>query len=682
MLNFKKSSFAFKFTLFILSIIIITAGALSVVFFYNLYSISYTLARINVEKSIGNLRDNISSSLEKYADMLDNVGHGISVLYDQGPIPVEDLRSYFGRVTTNLPEVGLLYFANNIKWTLSGGYWVSSPEWTPAETWDQTGRPWFINAKAAGGAIAFSDPYLDAFTGDIIISISRTVFDGQRRDIGVVAADILVTKLNAEVTRTLIFQGQRLYLLNRAGLYITHADPNKVMKENFFRETNLEEYFNDVITSDTYHVQVGNIDFFAAEIPGADWFLVSITPRASIFAETNKLIFRMLILCILVFIVAVGVSGIFTYFMLTRPLGEMQQVAGSLAKMDFAIGFQKIRNDEIGETQRALIQIRDSLKKSIDEINGHLAKATEGSKQLNKVIVESSQSLGVITSNMEVTLSESDTQLESVAQTSDSITKIVKSIDHLEGAVVTQASHITKSASLIEDMVSNIGSIRSIVGEVSETTDVLSKSSASGHSMLIKLTEEVKQLHEQSAMLQAANKTIANIAAKTNLLSMNAAIEAAHAGETGRGFAVVADEVRKLADLAGKESKGISEEIKKMGEGIARITNVTEETVQSMNIIFNEIKAVDAAFIEVNSAVEKQASGGSNILSALKSIQEMTDNVRTGSEDIHEQSSSISNEMQKLQRISENVTKRVHEVNDASKQITSFLDSAKEMVSN
>jgi methyl-accepting chemotaxis protein len=158
---------------------------------------------------------------------------------------------------------------------------------------------------------------------------------------------------------------------------------------------------------------------------------------------------------------------------------------------------------------------------------------------------------------------------------------------------------------------------------------------------------------------------------------MNAAIEAAHAGEAGKGFAVVAGEIRKLAELSGKESNAISEEIKKIEQGIEQIIGVSHETVQSMDTIFTKIKTIDISFTEVNHTVEEQAAGGFQILSALKTIQEMTGQVRDGAGMIQRQSGSIHEEMSTLQRISENVTKRAYEVKVASGKIASFLENTK-----
>jgi methyl-accepting chemotaxis protein len=231
-------------------------------------------------------------------------------------------------------------------------------------------------------------------------------------------------------------------------------------------------------------------------------------------------------------------------------------------------------------------------------------------------------------------------------------------------------------------MVANIDSIRSTMRNLKDIMDTLGNSSSAGHNMLLKLAEEVKRIHTQSATLQNANKTISDIAAMTNLLAMNAAIEAAHAGESGKGFAVVAGEIRKLAELSSNESNGISNEVKKMEEGITLMTSVSNKTMDTMGDIFAAIKGIGDSFSSVNNAVEEQAAGGAQILTALKLIKETTGQVRNGAGMINKQSGLIHQEMGKLQNISENVTMMAHQVKSASTNTVSYLRHAKEITQN
>jgi methyl-accepting chemotaxis protein len=191
--------------------------------------------------------------------------------------------------------------------------------------------------------------------------------------------------------------------------------------------------------------------------------------------------------------------------------------------------------------------------------------------------------------------------------------------------------------------------------------------------------DEINAIHQQSEILQNANKTIADIAAKTNLLAMNAAIEAAHAGEAGRGFAVVASEIRKLAELSSKESDSISSEINNIEKRITQMTAVSSDTVKSMETMFTEIKALDQSFGVMNNAVEEQSAGGSHILSALKALQDITGKVKEGTDNIQHQSGAIQQAADKLESISQRVAQQAVEVNVASEKITTHLENAKEL---
>ncbi|MDR1803266.1 MAG: methyl-accepting chemotaxis protein, partial [Treponema sp.] len=245
--------------------------------------------------------------------------------------------------------------------------------------------------------------------------------------------------------------------------------------------------------------------------------------------------------------------------------------------------------------------------------------------------------------------------------------------------VYAQATHITQSSAAIEQMVAHIDAIRQVAGNAGKTADTISESSSTGQTKLLELVDEINAIHQQSEILQNANKTIADIAAKTNLLAMNAAIEAAHAGESGKGFAVVASEIRKLAELSSKESDSISSEINKIEKRITQITAVSSDTVKSMETMFTEIKALDQSFGVMSNAVEEQSAGGGQILSALKALQDITGKVKEGTDNIQHQSGAIQQAADKLESISQRVAQQAIEVNVASGKITAHLENAKEL---
>ncbi|MHC6201852.1 methyl-accepting chemotaxis protein [Breznakiellaceae bacterium SP9] len=507
------------------------------------------------------------------------------------------------------------------------------------------------------------------------------VFDEQHKPIGVVGAAIVLNNFISELYR----DGGEIrdfYLFNQQA-EITGARDAKVVSEKkklpeiVADGDALLKLIGESRDKGLAALNSGSIQYVVGYIAMLDWYIsaaLPITPAMYLDNLISGVVFAMLLVIMVIFIIFNGFI-----FNTLKPLQELEQISVSLSDMDFSVAIQQFRTDEIGNIQRALMKIRDSLRKAIDELHDHLSAMTMKSDKLNTVIVESSDALGIISGNMNAMQAETDVQTQSVVQTSGAIDKIISSIDSLDSAVYTQAAHITESSAAIEQMVANIASIRSVVAGTKKTTALLSKSSESGHKMLVKLAEEVSRMYEQSATLQNANKTIADIAGQTNILAMNAAIEAAHAGEAGRGFAVVAGEIRKLAELSGKESTAISVEIKKLEQAIGQIGTVSNETVGAMDTIFTEINSMDASFAVASSAVEEQAAGGGQIITALKAVQDMTEQVRDGAGMIHRQSGSIHQEMAKLQQISQNVTNRVHEVSLAGGNIASFLENAKKL---
>ena len=678
MKNNRKSSFVRLLTTVIILMIVFTTVSLSLIFFYNLRKTITDSTELNMKTSMAHSRDMVVSAIKEHEDLAEYAATGIVYLFKQ-ETSVDVIAGFLRDIAGKLTNCLDLYYTNNRVWNQAGGFAAFAGGWIPDDDWDNTQRDWFIDAKNARGQIAFSEPYVDAETGEIIVTLSMTVFDGSGQDIGVIADDVTINDLQDMINKTRGFSEQEIFIINEGGLFITHEDTGAVMEKDFFTKAGLEQYRQSVLRSDDFFIMDQTIVIYSSAIPHTGWYLVTVVPVSVIFADYNNFILRLVLISFAILAGVAVASSLFTHRMLSIPLVGLMRISDALAALDFTVNINQFRTDEIGDIQRALIKIRDSLKAAIEKLNKNLQKITGDSERLNAVITESSNSLEVITGNMEKMKLDTESQTESVRETSGAIDKIVGSIDSLNEAVYAQATHITQSSAAIEQMVAHIDSIRQVAGNAGKTADTISESSSTGQTKLLKLVDEINAIHQQSEILQNANKTIADIAAKTNLLAMNAAIEAAHAGEAGKGFAVVASEIRKLAELSSKESNSISSEINKIEQRITQITAVSSDTVKSMETMFTEIKALDQSFGVMSNAVEEQSAGGSQILTALRALQEITGKVKEGTDNIQHQSGAIQQAADKLESITQKVAQQAIEVNTASGKITAHLENAKEL---
>jgi len=201
-------------------------------------------------------------------------------------------------------------------------------------------------------------------------------------------------------------------------------------------------------------------------------------------------------------------------------------------------------------------------------------------------------------------------------------------MDKLNGQLESQSSAITESSAAIEEMIANTQSVSNTLSKNALSVKTLQESAVIGHSGLNEVATDIKEISRESESLLQINAVMQNIASQTNLLSMNAAIEAAHAGESGRGFAVVADEIRKLAESSSKQSKTISTVLKKIKGSIDKITKSTDNVLNKFEAIDDGVKTVAEQENGIMNAMAEQSAGSSQIMQAIAQVNDITGQVK------------------------------------------------------
>jgi methyl-accepting chemotaxis protein len=442
----------------------------------------------------------------------------------------------------------------------------------------------------------------------------------------------------------------------------TAAVRDAVLKGEKYRLAEYEEDLETELEMIIYPFTIGET--------GVSWSVMLGTEKTVILAKINT----MITYSIIVAAAAVAIMMVIVFFVagnITKPivnvaltLKDISEGEGDLTKT-----VNVHSKDEIGDLARYFNATLEKIKNLIIAIKNRTVSLSDIGNELAGNMTETAAAINEIAATIQSIKGRVINQSSSVTETNATMEQITINIDKLGSHVDLQSGSVSQSSSAIEEMLANIQSVTQTLIKNGDNVKDLIDASDVGRTGLREVATDIQEIARESEGLLEINAVMENIASQTNLLSMNAAIEAAHAGEAGKGFAVVADEIRKLAENSGEQSKTISTVLKKIKDSIDKITKSTNSVLNKFEAIDNGIRTVSDQEENIRNAMEEQSAGSKQILDAIGQLNDATQMVKDTSEEMREGSKQVIEESKNLEIVTQEISSGMNEMASGADQI-------------
>ena len=576
-------------------------------------------------------------------------------------------------------------------------------------------RWWFIRMEEVRTSF-ISESYYSVGTHMPCASIFYPIWENGQM-IGIMAGDIKLAALHEFVVE-IAENGSYTYILDGKGVVVAHPDEsyqeqlynyanttrtvtltddsgrprldasgNPVTQEQRFEiSQSYKAAIEDMMkghsgsskfteNGDTLYISYRPVEMEGASDP---WYVISVMDGRIAMQSRNTVIIAIIISSLVISMIAL----VFIFFIgknISSPIKNVHSVLEKFKEGDLTHYVKVKSKDEIGEMTNLLNQTQEGIGSLILKVKEHSASLYDIGREFSHAAENSMEMIKSITQQTEGMKNVAGSQSVSTKKTNNAIEEVIAEIEKLNMHIESQSKSISESSSAVNNTIVHINSVSQTLQQNEQNIKNLAAASEKGRSGLFSVTRNIEEVAKESEGLLEINKVIQTIASQTNLLSMNAAIEAAHAGEAGRGFAVVAEEIRKLADSSSAQAKNVASALKTMNDSLSKISGSAAVVIGDFENIDDAVKVVMSQEKQIRSSVEMQEEGIRSLAGLTEKLRKLTDSVSTGSSEMLSGSHEITDCGNILEDLTINVLQGVMEISAAIARINEEVTHIQEI---